>query len=194
MCSDSSCGLIIKSEIYYGATKSAGELNLNPPRTGVEAQKDKCWESYDYGCCLRSRGIDLGVQERVKACMSENPQDGAILLSSAADNIDNITFNHIVEAAEKGDAISVRILEEAGDYLGVKIAFIINLFNPEVVVIGRGIEKAGDILFSSIRRSVRRWAYEESVKVAKILPTSLGEDVVAVGAGALVVQDFFAKV
>jgi hypothetical protein len=60
-------------------------------------------------------------------------------------------------------------------------------------VIGRGIEKAGDIFFSAVRRSVRKWGYEESVKIMKVLPTSLGEDAIAIGAGAMITQDMFVK-
>ena len=51
MCSDSSCGLIIKGELYCGASKSAGELNVNPPQPRGEGQEpERCWESYTYGC------------------------------------------------------------------------------------------------------------------------------------------------
>ena len=193
LCSDSSCGLVIKGDLYYGATKSAGELNLNPPYPGEEARPDTCWASYDYGCCLRSRGIDLGIPGRVKARLAEAPQENSLIMEAAGGSQDNIDFNTVIEAAEKGDELAKKALEDAGDYLGTKIAFLINLFNPEVVVIGRGIEKAGDIFFSAVRRSVRKWAYEESVKVVKILPTSLGEQVVAIGAAGLVIQDVFAK-
>jgi len=193
LCSDSSCGLVIRGDLYYGATKSAGELNINPPYPGKEAGPDNCWASYDYGCCLRSRGIDLGIPGRVKARLAEGGSEGSLILEAAGGDQDKIDFNAVIEAAEKGDETAKKALEDAGDYLGTKIAFLINLFNPEVVVIGRGIEKAGDIFFSSVRRSVRRWAYEESVKVVKILPTSLGEQVVAIGAAGLVIQDVFAK-
>ena len=193
LCSDSSCGLVIKGDLYYGATKSAGELNLNPPYPGEETRPDTCWASYDYGCCLRSRGIDLGIPGRVKARLAEAPQENSLIMEAAGGSQDNIDFTTVIEAAEKGDELAKKALEDAGDYLGTKIAFLINLFNPEVVVVGRGIEKAGDIFFSAVRRSVRKWAYEESVKVVKILPTSLGEQVVAIGAAGLVIQDVFAK-
>lgn len=194
LCSDSSCGLIIKGDLYYGASKSAGELNLNPPYPGEAAGANNCWASYDYGCCLRSRGIDLGIPGRIKALLEKDPESGEVIREISENKPDNINFHTIMTAAEKGDVLAKKVLEEAGDYLGVKVAFLVNLFNPEVVVVGRGIEKAGDIFFSAVRKSVRKWAYEESLKVVKILPTSLGEDVVATGAGALVVQDFFAKV
>lgn len=194
LCSDSSCGLVIKGELYYGATKSAGELNLNPPHPNEESDPHSCWASYHYGCCLRSRGIDLGIPEEIKTYLREHPDEKSVILANAGEVAENINFNDVIKLAENGEKIAKKALEDAGDYLGVKIAFLINLFNPEVVIIGRGIEKAGDIFFSAVRKSVKRWAYEESMKVVKILPTSLGEDVVAAGAAALVVQDIFAKV
>lgn len=194
LCSDSSCGLIIKGEVYYGASKSAGELNLNPPYAGEETNSKSCWASYDYGCCLRSRGIDLGIQQMVKNILRETPQEDSLILEAAGGDVENIDFNAVISAAEKGDRLAKDALEDAGNYLGAKLSFLINLFNPEVVVIGRGIEKAGDVFFSAVRKSVKKWAYDEAVKIVKILPTSLGENVVAIGAAGIVVQDFFAKV
>ena len=194
MCSDSSCGLVIKGELYYGATKSAGELNLNPPYPGEESTTDTCWSSYDYGCCLRSRGIDLGIPERIRDHIEKNPEEKSIALEMAGGDVNNISFNTVIKAADAGDEISKKVLEGAGSYLGVKVAFLINLFNPEVVIVGRGIEKSGDIFFSAVRTSVKKWGYEESVKVVKILPTSLGGDVVAAGAAALVYSGSFRKI
>ena len=194
MCSDSSCGLVLRGELYYGAGRSAGELNINPPRTDVETTPDRCWSGYSSGCCLRSRGLDLGMPDKVRAYLAEHPGEGAKLLELAQGDPGNINFNTVVEAADSGDEAAKKIVDDAGEYLGAKIAFLINLFNPEVVVIGRGLERSGDTFFSAVRRSIRRWAYEESVKIVKVLPASLGEDAVAVGAAALVTQDFFSKV
>ncbi|MBU1784953.1 MAG: ROK family protein [Candidatus Omnitrophica bacterium] len=194
MCSDSSCGLVIKGELYYGASKSAGELNLSPPRPDAQAEPDRCWASYNYACCMRSRGLDLGIPGRVREYIEKNSDNGGAILKVARGDTGNIELKAVVAAAACGDGAARKIIEDAGEYLGTKIAFLVNLFNPEVVVIGRGIEVAGDMFFSAVRKSVRRWAYEESVKVAKILPASLGEEAVAVGAAALVTQDFFAKI
>ncbi|MBF0494271.1 MAG: ROK family protein [Candidatus Omnitrophica bacterium] len=194
LCSDSSCGMVINGELYYGASKSAGELNISPPRPDSEPDPEKPWTSYSSASCLRSRGLDLGITDRARSFFKENPGRETILFAKAGKNPENITFAMTVDAANEGDEIAKKIVEDAGEYLGAKIAFLINLFNPEVVVVGRSIEKAGDLFFSAVRRSVRRWAYEESVKIVKILPASLGDDSVAVGAGALVAQDFFAKV
>ncbi len=195
VCSDSSVGIIIKDELYYGASKSAGELNLNPPNgSAQETPERKCWESYNYGCCLRSRGIDLGISSYARNLFKEKKDLKSIIMDLAGDDINKITFSTVVEAANQRDKIAINILEEAGAYLGAKIAYLINLFNPEAVVIGRGVERGGRVFFDALKKSVNRWAFEESLKVAKIIPTTLGEDAVAAGAAALILQKIFAKI
>ncbi len=192
ICSDSSVGLIIKGEVYYGATKSAGELNINPPKEEA-ASPTRCWEGYSYGCCLRSRGIDLGIPTYVKTYFRENKDAKSKILDLVNGNLDKITFNTVIKASKDNDGVAIKFLQEASAYLGAKIAYLVNLFNPQAVVIGRGIEKAGDVLLDGIRKTVEKWGYEETVKVVKIIPSSLEEDAVAVGAGALVIQKIFAK-
>lgn len=192
MCSDSSCGLILNGELYYGASKSAGELNLNPP--SAELGDISCWSKYDYGCGFRSRGIDLGILTRIKGYFRGKDAKASKIMEIAGGKIDNINMTMIIEAGRAHDEVAVKILADAGDYLGAKIAFLINLFNPDAVVIGRGIERCGEIFLEAVRRSVKKWAYEESLKIARIMPTSLGEDSIACGAAALVMQQVFAKI
>lgn len=192
MCSDSSCGLILNGELYYGASKSAGELNLNPP--SKDYKDDNCWAKYDYGCGFRSRGIDLGIVPRAKAALGQKSAKQSKIIELAEGKIDKINLSMVIEAGKSHDELAAAILAEAGDYLGAKMAFLINLFNPDAVVIGRGIEKCGDIFMEAVRKSVKKWAYEESLKIARIAATSLGEDSIACGAAALVMQQVFAKV
>ena len=192
ICSDSGCGLILNGELYYGASKSAGELNINPPTPG--SGDDYCWSKYDYGCGFRSRGIDLGISSRARFYFEQNEDAPSKIMDMAGGDRSKITFKIVVEAAAAGDTIAKGLLTDAGDYLGVKISFLINLFNPDTVVIGRGIDKAGDIFMEAVRASIKKWAYEESLGVSRIIPTSLGEDSIACGAAALVMQEVFAKI
>ena len=194
ICSDSGIGLIIRGDLYYGATKSAGELNINPPMAEEEiAEPGRCWEGYQSGCCLRSRGIDLGIPTYARLYFEKNKDEKSKILDLAGGNLNKITFNVVIKAAKAGDKIAIRFVQEAGMYLGAKIAYLVNIFNPEAVVLGRGIENAGDLLIDVVEKAVKRWGYEEAVRVVKIIPASLGEDTVAVGAGALVIQKLFAK-
>ncbi len=191
MCSDSSCGLMLNGELYYGASKSAGELNINPPLPGVK--DEGCWARYDYGCGFRSRGIDLGITVRTRAYLKQKGNSSKIL-ELAGGSVDKITLSTVIEAARAQDKVAIGFLTEAGDYLGAKIAFLINLFNPDAVVIGRGIERCGEIFLEAVRSGAKKWAYEESLKIARISPTTLGEDSIACGAAALVMQQVFARI
>lgn len=191
MCSDSSCGLILNGEIYYGASKSAGELNINPP--SADFKDDNCWATYDHGCGFRSRGIDLGVLQRAKSRFRDKGKTSRIL-DMAKGDVEKITLKMVLEAAKDHDKTAVELLTEAGGYLGTKAAFLINLFNPDAVVIGRGIEKFGEVFMDALRASVKKWAYDESLKVARIALTSLEEESIVCGAAALVMQQVFARI
>jgi predicted NBD/HSP70 family sugar kinase len=191
MCSDSSCGLILNGELYYGASKSAGELNINPP--SPDYNDKNCWATYDYGCGFRSRGIDLGVLQRAKNHFKNNKTQSKIL-QMCSNDIEAITLKMVIDAAAADDKAATDLLTEAGDYIGAKMSFLINLFNPDAVVIGRGIEKFGEAFMSGLRNSVKKWAYEESLKIVRIVPTSLEEDSIACGAALLVMQQVFARI
>jgi predicted NBD/HSP70 family sugar kinase len=191
VCSDSSCGLILNGELYYGASKSAGELNINPPIPGNH--ETHCWATYEHGCGFRSRGIDLGITGRARAYFGKEKTPSKIMEMAGGD-INKITFGIVIEAAKANDKVAREIMIEAGEYLGAKIAFLVNLFNPDTVVMGRGIERAGEAFMEAVRASIKKWAYEESLKVARIIPTGLGEDSIACGASALVMQQVFARV
>ena len=112
----------------------------------------------------------------------------------AGGDINRITFAIVIDAAKAGDKVAKQLLTDAGDYLGAKISFLINLFNPDAVVIGRGIERAGDVFFEALKASVKKWAYEEPLKIARIVPSTLGEESIACGAAALVMQQVFARI
>jgi len=88
----------------------------------------------------------------------------------------------------------MEIIENAGANLGIRIAYLVNLFNPEVVVIGGGIEQAGELLLGPVRKSVRSLAFEEPANTVKIVPSRLGDSAVALGAAALVLREIFAQI
>ncbi|MFH0876893.1 MAG: ROK family protein, partial [Candidatus Omnitrophota bacterium] len=78
--------------------------------------------------------------------------------------------------------------------LGVRAAHLINLLNPEMVIIGGGIEEAGLSFLEEVKAAVSEWCFEEAASAAKIVPSRLGEDAVALGAASLVIRKVFAEV
>jgi predicted NBD/HSP70 family sugar kinase/Tfp pilus assembly protein PilZ len=85
-------------------------------------------------------------------------------------------------------------LLSGGTKLGAKIAFLVNIFNPQIVIIGRNFSHLGDTFLDTIRRTVNRWAFRESANLVRIIPTTLGEESVALGAASLVIETAFVNI
>lgn len=184
--SDVGCGIIIKGEIYSGAGGSAGEMQLVVERAGAE-EIPVAIDEFHY---LRPLGIDLGMVQEAKNIIAKGI--GTKILELSKGNVDGITLENIMKAAEEGDKIAIDLIETAGIGLGTRIAYLINLFNPEVVIIGGGIEKAGERILESIRKAVRKLAFEEPAGRVRIMPSGLSEDAVSLGAACLVLREVFA--
>ncbi|MFH0732178.1 MAG: ROK family protein [Candidatus Omnitrophota bacterium] len=186
--SDVGCGIIIKGEIYCGAGGSAGELQLATDNPYAEKftywQKDPTY--------LRPWGVDLGITNEAKKILTKEKSSSKIL-DLAGGNVDDINIDMVIEAAKADDKIALELLENAGHHLGVRIAYLINLFNPEIVVVGGGVERAGELFLGPIRQAVRGLAYEEPANTVKIIPSRLGDSAVALGAAALVLREIFAR-
>jgi len=147
--SDVGCGIIIKGEIYSGAGGSAGEMQLSVERSGKEGLPINSDELY----YLRPLGVDLGMIQEAKNIIAKGI--GTKILENAKGKLDDITLDDIITAAGDGDKVAVDLIETAGIGLGTRVAYLINLFNPEAVVVGGGIEKAGERIIESIRKAVR---------------------------------------
>ena len=77
--------------------------------------------------------------------------------------------------------------------MGIKIAHLVNLFNPQVVVIGGGLEEAGEEFLNKVSSTVKEWAFREVTEDLKIVYSQLRENAVALGAASLVMQKLFAQ-
>jgi len=94
----------------------------------------------------------------------------------------------VAQAAAEGDVLAREVVEETGFYIGVGVANLINIMNPEVFVIGGGIAQAGDLLFGPIRRTVAARAVALQEKTARIVTAELGDNAGVMGAAARVLQ------
>ena len=186
MYSDVGSGIIIKGGIYCGASGSAGEIRVNYPRNGEYLKVSK---NFSF---LLPLGLDLGLVNQATKLIKEGGVKTSIAGTSTKD-LNSITVERIIEAAKSGDTLAIELLEDAAVNLGVRVAYLTNLFNPEIVIIGGGIEKSGSLFLEPLRRTVRKWAFEEAANVVKIIPAHLGRDAVALGAASVVIRDVFVK-
>lgn len=183
MYSGVSCGIMINGQIYEGASGFAGELGIWNPN----ALDKYDWRKESYG--LGRWNMELGMLYDIKELQKKHADSKIFKLVN--DKPEDVRFLTILEAAHAKDELAIKLLTKAGEDLGKKVAFLVNLFNPQIVVIGGGIERAGPVLLDSLKKAVKAWAFEEATRIVKIIPAQLGENAVPLGAASLVIKSYF---
>jgi glucokinase len=179
--SDIGCGIIINRDIYCGTTGGAGEIQLLINNTREKVAPS---ELASYGV----KGIDLGIVTKAKAELGKGEDS---IIPEVAGGREAITKEAIFAAAQKEDKLARALLANAAYWLGIKVAYLINVFNPQAVIIGGGMEKAGSLFMQALTSCVKMYAFEESFGAAKVLPSFLGEEAIAVGAASLGIRELF---
>ena len=108
-------------------------------------------------------------------------------------NINNVDLKSVFIASRANDELALLALDKAAKRLGIKISYLVNFLNPEVVVIGGGFEEAGEIFLNKVSATVKEWAFREATENLKIVYSQLRENAVALGAASLVMQKTFAQ-
>jgi len=167
-------GVVVGGQLVHGASDVAGEIGhitieVNGRRCGCG--NDGCLEAYASGPAIARRAV-----EAIEA--------GAIsdILDRVRGELDQITAQTVFEAVEAGDALADELVRDTARYLGVGIANLLNILNPEVVVVCGGVTKAGDHLFTPLRREVARRAFRPAVEACRIVPGALPGTAGVVGA------------
>lgn len=183
--SDIGASLIVDGQIYWGASGSAGELDLFVPT------EDDYVSWVNSPTAALPKYWDLGLTQQAKKLVSEG--HATTIQALAEGNPDKINLDIVVKAAQDGDALARQMIEHAAMQLGIRISVLVNLMNPEVVVIGGGIEQAGAMLLEPVWRAVKKYAYEEPASLVDVLPAQLGEQAVALGASCWVIREIFTQ-
>jgi len=181
--SDVGASLILNGQIFWGSGGSAGAVGIFAPAeedylNWIKSPPFVMSNVWDLGLISQAQKL---VQEGHPTALQEVTQHGATPLSLTA----------VFETAQSGDPLARELVEHAATQLGVRVACLVNLLNPEVVVIGGGIEKAGSLLFEPVWRAVKKYAYEEPASLVDILPAQLGDNAVALGAACWMIQEVF---
>ena len=133
----------------------------------------------------------LSIMENAKREVARGV--GTRIVSHAGGKMDGITREIVVAAAKADDEVALNIVLSVGINLGLRIAYLVNLFAPEVVVIGGGAQDAGDMIFMPIKKMVERLAFHDNLKKFKIISSTLGEDAAENGAASLAIREMFLK-
>jgi len=169
--------IIIDGKLYRGAGGLAGEvghmtldLNGRPCACGA------------VGCLERYVGIQFIVANALKRLQDRSRENGSILLELADNKPENITPELLSKAAAKGDEIAIAVWRDTGHFLGVALAVLANLLNPECFIIGGGVAKAGAVLFHPMQETMETLAMNRVGKSTPILQAQLGKNAGVIGA------------
>jgi glucokinase len=171
-------GLILRGELYRGGIGAAGELghvviDMNGPPCQGNCPNHGCVESLASGTALALEALRV-AQERPDSGLGRALADGRELVGPL-----------VTELAHDGDQAAIDVLATIGTNLGVAIASLVNIFNPEVVVIGGGVIAAGELLLEPARAEVAARALPPSKDEVKIVAAQFGVEAGMVGAAAL---------
>jgi glucokinase len=167
-------GIIINGRLYSGPSGSAGEIghmtiDVNGPR--CSCGNIGCLEVLASGTAIASEAI-----RRIS-------QGGESSLSQmAGGKIENITAELVGVAAWGGDGLAAEVISKVAAYLGVGMVNLVNIFNPEMIIVGGGVAKIGELLLEPARQVVRERAFKLPAGAVRIVSAQLGEDAGVFGA------------
>ena len=171
-------GIIIDGKIYHGNNYGAAELG----HMTVNKDGPRC-NCGNYGC-LEAYSSATGIKNRIKNRIREGIKSD--FLNFDEDKLfESLRLKSIFEAARKGDRLTSIVVEEAISYLGIAIANITNILNPEMVVLVGGITNEGEKLLIPLKGEVKKRAFYSNYKSLKIVIGELGGNAGVLGAAAL---------
>jgi len=174
-------GIVAGGRLVRGVSNYAGEVG----HTTVDPAGPRC-RCGNRGC-LEAIAGSYGMIRRARALARERP--GRYLSKWIERDRRKLTPALIAEAARKGDGAARRVLRETGEALGTAIASLVNLLNPEAVIIGGGVSEAFDLLSPHVHRVVERRAFPEPAAQVRIERSQLGNDASVIGA-AMFARDY----
>lgn len=169
--------LILNGELYRGATNSAGEIGHVPLGRGgalCACGSRGCFETY-----VGNRTISRLAKERIRRgekSLARELVDG---------KLERMTPEVLSRAARRGDPLAISIWKEVGEWVGVALAGVVNTYNPDRIVIGGGVSDAGEFLFRSIRKTLKKRALAFPLKGLQVVKAKLGNDAGMIGAAVL---------
>ena len=170
-------GIIVDGTLYHGASDVAGEVG----HTTIDVNGRYC-KCGNYGC-LEAYASGPAIATRAREALVR--EDTASMLPSMVDGqLDRITAETVYDAAKAGDGLAHEIVRDTARYLGAGIASLLNIMNPDVVVVAGGVTHAGEALFGPLRAEVRRRAFGSAVRAVRIVPAELPGTAGVVGAVA----------
>ena len=173
-------GLILDGKLVRGASGTAGELG----HTTIDFTGRRC-ACGNYGC-LEAYASGPNIAARAREGIEAGYESAITQLVDG--DLSRITALTVYDALLLGDRHAHEVMLETAKILGAGVANVVNMYNPEVIVVVGGVTRAGEHLFAPLRAEVKRRAFPISVKACRIVPGELDEPGVVGAAGVFVTE------
>ena len=170
-------GIIVNGQLVRGASMSAGEIG----HMILQAHEGPICGCGNTGC-LEAFASGPSIVQLAKEYLSGGKSAKFEELANGRE----ITPFMVYEAAMQGDAVSKRIFAIVGEWLGIALTSVVNLLNPEKIIIGGGVSQAGNFLIDPIRQTIKERAIKVSADAVEVVTAKLGERAGVIGASLLI--------
>lgn len=171
-------GVIANGDIVHGVNGAAGEIGhiTSIPEGGAPCNCGKTG-------CLETIASATGIVRQAMKAISQNSNSS---LEAVLKSKNKLTAKDVLDSAREGDKLASTVIDQTCFHLGLAIANLSNGVNPEKIVIGGGVSRAGDILLPRVIHYFKRFAFPRVAKGADIVVATLGNDAGVIGAAWLV--------
>lgn len=177
------CGLILNGELYTGKSGFSGELGHFP--TFDNELLCHCGKRG----CLETEISGMALHRTLLQCVKEGRQTA--LSEQIMNNEASLTLDDIIEATLKEDLLCIELIEEIGQKLGRYLAGLINLLNPEMVIIGGTLARTGDSVLQPVKSAVRKYSLNMVNRDSAIVLSKLQDKAGVTGACLLARKSLF---
>lgn len=175
-------GIVMNGALLTGPSFSAGEIGhttIMPGGPQCNCGKRGCLEALSSGTAIAAQAKRIIEAGKFSGIGSYKYKPGNGRLTAAV----------VAQAAKEGDQVAINILRNAGHFLGIGLANIINILNPELIILGGGVMKAGELVWKSMEQAMKREAWPAPYRACKIMRSKLGEHSGDLGAIGLVLME-----
>ncbi|MFR9620573.1 MAG: ROK family transcriptional regulator [Rikenellaceae bacterium] len=170
-------GIVVDGQLYYGKSGFAGEFGHIP-----FFDNDVICACGKKGC-LETEVSGIAVEEKMMKLIESGVNT---ILREKYDRHEPIRINSIIEAARSDDNLSIELIEEAGEKIGKAVAFLINIFNPESVIVGGALSAAGDYIMLPMQSATNKYSLSLVYQDTKFRLSSMNETANALGVSMLI--------
>ncbi|HHY98597.1 MAG TPA: ROK family transcriptional regulator [Firmicutes bacterium] len=180
-------GILLNGQVYTGSTGMAGEFG----HTSIQADGTRC-RCGNEGCLEGLAGLEA-ISERAKGALMQGARSSipGMTLDPNIGSPARIAPMSVLDAAAAGDPVAIEIVEDAGRKLGIGVANLINIFNPQVILIGGQIRPKDERFIAEVKRVAKQRALAEIASAVTIDVSHLGRDAGLMGGTALVWRNLF---